>query len=184
VSIGVRAKYVVLTPTVAVLVPNGSLFLDAANGNASSIKDISGVVTPINSAEAVTNLVKKQMQTSMPIPINSPVSKRPDGKIEIADSDVPTGQNVIGVTLEPAAGADELVGVLCVGANIIDAISGLGFTVGQEIYISSAGGYTNDPSSFDSMDAVIKIGIADCTSGGASPEARDLVLFPDVVSSI
>lgn len=180
--IGVKATFVQLIPVIPGIVPNGSLFLDSSNGNASTIKDTSGGTTVINSAEAATNLVTKVMQASAPIAANKPVSKRPDGKIEIADSNAPNGKAVIGITREAAVSADDLIAVLCVGANMVDAISGLGFTVGQELYVSDTGGYTNDPSTLSGTDAIIKIGVADCSAGGASSIARDLILFPDVVS--
>lgn len=181
-SIGIKASFVQLVPVVPGIVPNGSIFLDSSNSNATTIKDSSGGTTVINSAEAATNLVIKVMQASAPIASGIPVSKRPDGKIEIADSNAPEGQAVIGITREAALNADDLITVLCVGANLIDALSGLGFVVGEEIYISDAGGYTNDPSSLAGTDSIIKIGVADCSGGGASSVARDLVLFPDVVS--
>jgi hypothetical protein len=182
-SIGVKATFVQLIPTVASLVPSGSVFLDSANANASSIKNTSGVVVVINNASAATNLVTKIMQAAGIYAVNTPVSKRADGQIEIADSNAPSGQDLIGVMLQASNAPGDLVQVLLVGANMENALSGLGFNVGDEIYVSDEGGYTNDPSTLTNMDSIIKIGIADCGAGGATSVATDLILFPDVVSS-
>jgi len=183
-SVGVKANFVVLVPTVRALVPNGAIFLDAANGNASTIKSTSGTVDVINSSAAATNLVTKLMQAAAPMAVNTPVSKRADGQIQIADANAPEGRDLIGVLLQASVNAGDIVSVLLVGANMQDAVSGLGFNVGDEIYVSDSGGYTNDPSSLTGMDSIIKIGIADCSAGGASTTATDLILFPDVVSNL
>jgi hypothetical protein len=182
-SIGFKATFVQLIPTVKALVPNGSVFLDAANGNASSVKNTSGNVIVINSAAAATNLVTKDMQAAGIYPVNSPVSKRADGQIQIADADAVGGKELVGIMLQASLAVGDIVTVLLVGANMVDAISGLGFNVGDEIYVSDAGGYTNDPASLANTDSIIKIGIADCSAGGATSVATDLILFPEVVTA-
>jgi hypothetical protein len=182
-SIGIKATFIQLVPTVKVLVPNGSVFLDAANGNASTIKSTGGQINVINNASAATNIVTKDMQAAGIYPINSPVSKRTDGQIQIADAHAVGGKELIGVMLQASLAPGDIVSVLLVGANMIDAISGLGFNVGDEIYVSDQGGYTNDPASLTGMDSIIKIGIADCSAGGATFVATDLILFPEVVTT-
>ena len=182
-SVGVKANFVVLVPTVSGSVPNGALFLDSANGNASTIKNTNGTTTVINSSAAATSLVTKLMQAAGIYAINTPVSKRSDGQIEIADANAANGKDLIGVTLQASLAVGDIISVLLVGANLTDAISGLGFSVGDEIYVSDSGGYTNDPSTLSGSESIIKIGVADCSTGGATAVATDLILFPDVVSS-
>ncbi len=181
-EVGIKVNYVVLNPVNPSLVPNGALYLDSTNGNASTIKGTGGGNETIGSVSA-NNIYIKQMQALAPIAINKPVSKRADGKIQIADSDAPNGQQFIGFTLQAAANADDLVNVLCIGANIVGAITGLGFMPGEEIFIAEDGsGFTNDPDSFTGAnDSIIKIGIADCAAGTASGTATDLLVFPEVI---
>lgn len=180
---GVRAPYVFLDPVAPAGVPNGALFLDSTNGNTPTVKGTGGNVDPI-SPVATSNILIKQMQAAGAIALNRPVSKRADGKIEFADSDSISGQNVVGFAQQVATADGDLINVLCVGANIVGAITGLGFTPGQEIYLSEDGlGYSNDPGSFTgNNDSIIKVGIADCAAGTASATASDLILFPEVVA--
>ena len=179
-EVGVKVNFIQMIPTAPNLVPNGSYFLDSSNGNAATIKDVGGSTVALQNPAA--SLTIKQMQAAAPIPNRATVSKRPDGKIEIADADNANGQQVIGVALSAATAVDELINVLLVGANLTGALTGLGFTPGDEVYISNTGGYTNDPNTIANPDLLIKIGIADNAAGVANATVVDLILFPEVVS--
>ena len=179
---GFKGNYMVLTPIAPPSVPNGSVFIDSTNANAASIKDTGGIVTPINAAS--TNIFIKQMQSDGVISINRPVSKKANGRVVAADSDSATGQDYCGFALQAAAGAGVLINVLCVGANLQGAVTGLGFAPGDEVYLSETGsGFTNNPASFTGGDdSIIKVGIADCAAGVASVTAVDLIVFSEVVA--
>lgn len=180
-SIQIRVKALIMEPITAAEAPVGSLYLDADNSNAPTIKSSGGVPAPINSAD--TSMFLKQMQAGGPIPNRVPVSKRPDGKIIEADSDAVNAQNFIGFSMQVASANGDLINVLTVGANIENAILGLGFVPGDEIYLSENMGYTNDPASFTgNNDSIIKVGIADCSAGIASSTAKDLIAFSAVVA--
>ena len=180
-GVGIQVNFVKLIPTAPTDVPSGSYFIDSTNGNAAAIKNVVGVVVTVENPAA--SLTTKQMQASGPIGIKKSVSKRPDGKIHSADTINSPNQNICGVALSAAIADGDLVNVLLVGANLVGALIGLGFTPGQEVYLNSDGGYTNDPSTVSNPELLIKIGVADNPAGPASPTVEDLILFPEVVSS-
>jgi len=112
-----------------------------------------------------------------------PIAKLSNGKIIPADSDgVGGAQQLIGITQEQIL-LGGVGSVYLFGQNVAGVITGLGFAVGEEVYLAeTAGTYTNDPNSFTGdNDSIIKIGIADCAAGSASGTATDLILFPDVI---
>ena len=127
--------------------------------------------------------IEKTMESShtSAIPINTPVSKKTDGTIVPADSDAADGQVFIGITSEEIASGSQGI-VKLVGQNITGALTGLGFAVGDDVYLAETGGYTNDPNSFTGDDdSIIRIGVADCSEGTASSTANDLIMFPEVL---
>lgn len=176
-----KALYLVLTPTNPLNVPSGSVFIDETNANAMSLKDTTGSVGQITSTTAA-NLFIKQMQATGIIVKHRPVSKMASGLVIAADSDLAGGQQVIGFALDNANDGD-LFNVLCTGPNLIDALTGLGYTPGQDIFLSEDGlGFTNDPNSFTGdNDSIIRVGIADCAAGTASSTATDLIAFAQVI---
>jgi hypothetical protein len=181
-TIHFKAKSVVLEPTTAASVPNGALYLDTNNANALTVKSTSGVSSVIGAVPSASNIFIKQMVAGMALSALQPVAKRNDGKIVAADSDAPTGQIFIGWVMAPTLMDGDLVNVLTVGANIVGAIIGGGFTSGDEIYLSETGGYTSSDTFTGGDDALIRVGIADCAAGIASGTAEDLIAFAEVVS--
>ncbi|NBW99352.1 hypothetical protein EBR03_07245 [bacterium] len=180
-NIGVKANFFMMNPMSASSAPLGSVFLDADNGNVLSIKNINGIVEEVTQS-AATNLFIKRMVANGPISLKKPVSKRADGKIQQADSDAAAGQSVVGISLDTAAVNGDIIPVLLFGANIENALIGLGYAPGDEIYLSESAGYTNNPASFTgSDDSIIKIGVADCAAAIASASATDLIIFPEIV---
>ncbi|NDC22665.1 MAG: hypothetical protein EBZ49_00820 [Proteobacteria bacterium] len=178
----VKGKAFVLDPATPSEIPNGSVFIDSTNLNQLSLKDTSGNVSVIG-AGINQNLFVKQMQAGGSFGINQPLSKRPDGRVVLADSDGANTQQLIGYSLQISPGNNALVNVLLVGANILGAVNGLGFAPGDDVYISETGGYTNNVSSFSGdNDSIVKVGIADCSAGVSSSVATDLVVFPEVIA--
>jgi len=115
------------------------------------------------------------------IPANRLVSRLANGSLVIADSDSASGQQPFAVTqeeiLDGASGE-----VLLMGPNAEGALTGLGFTTGDSIYLSEDASFTNDANSFTGEDdSIIKVGIADCASGIASGVATDLILLREVI---
>ncbi|MGZ3773044.1 MAG: hypothetical protein ACXVCY_04660 [Pseudobdellovibrionaceae bacterium] len=175
--IGIKSKFILLTPTTEGEVPAGSLFLHQ-DTNVMNYKSSVGDVSQVSSS-AISMLVKK-MQCETAITAMRPVSKLANGKITFSDSD--NSANIVGFALSNGNIGD-IIDVLCIGANLIDAIAGLGYAVGDTVYMSEDGnGYTNNPSSFTgNNDSIVKIGIADCKAGLASTVATDLILFPQII---
>lgn len=181
-EVGLKVNFVVLNPVNPALVPNGAVFLDSTNGNMTTVKGTDGGVEQVGLVTS-TNIFIKQMQASVPLTLNKPLSKRSDGKVQIVDSDASDGQQLVGFSLQTAANANDLINVLCIGANIVGALQNLGFIPGEEIFVAEDGtGFTNAPGSFTgSNDSIIKMGIADCAAGTASAVATDLLVFPEVI---
>ena len=120
-------------------------------------------------------------ETGNSIPIHTAVSKSSNGTIVTADSDAAQGQQAIGVTLEQIAN-NTFGRIGLVGRNVPGALTGLGITSGQDVYISETAGFTNDPNSFTGDDdTVIFIGIADSADGVASGTATDLIMVRQVL---
>jgi hypothetical protein len=180
----IKARSVVLEPSTPADAPNGSVFIDSSNLNTLSTKTTSGLVVPIQDVgAATTSLFIKQMEADDAIPVRTPVSKLPSGKIIAADADAILGQKFIGYSLAAAAAAGEIINVLTVGANVDGAIAGLGFTPGDDVYLSPVGGYTNNPADLsDLSNSVVKVGVADCPAGAASSVATDLIVFAEVIA--
>lgn len=180
-EIGFKSKFINIVPSLPASVPNNTLFIDSSNSNQATFKDGSGNVGVIGAVSA-SNIFIKQMQSSVVLAVNTPVAKLANGKIINADSDTVNGQVYIGITMGTAV-VDGLVSVLLVGANIAGALTGLGYTPGQEIFLGENGGFTNNVSTFtDGDDSIIRVGIADCTSGNASGTVTDLIAFTEVVA--
>ena len=181
----IKAQYVVLVPVAESAVPAGCLFLDSANANQMTVKGTDSIPATVNTGGGGgTNYFITSMIASGPIAIRRPLNKRADGKVSDAvatNSD--NRQNICGYSLTPSASDGDVISVLCVGPNLADALVGLGFATGDEIYLSDAGGYTNTTSGLSAgIDSIIKLGVADCASGTASATATDLIGFSDVVS--
>ena len=123
------------------------------------------------------------MQAAGAIGLYKPVAKQANGKINQADSDAVLGQEFVGFAMAVASADGDLISVLCAGANLAGAVTGLGFAPGDEIFLGEASGYTNNPSSFTgSDDSIIRVGVADCAAGVASGTAVDLIAFAEVIA--
>lgn len=176
----IRTGALILDPVApASVTEDNAIFSDSSNGNQFSFQ-AGGVV-------ATQAMYRKVMQSGFAgtIPLNTPVSKEPDGRILPADANDPNAGEIVGITLETFSAENVLGAVHLFGPNVTNAVSGLGFVPGQEIYLSTvAGGYTNDPSTLNdiSVDSIIRIGIADCAQGTASGTATDLIMLAQIIS--
>ena len=177
-----KSAYIILEPQAPASVPANALFIDSTNANALSFKNASSITQPVE-PQTGTNLFTKQMQAGEAFPVNTPLSKRSDGKVVGGDSDGPNGQKIIAYALEASAGDGSLVNVLCLGANLVNAITGLGFAPGDNVFMGENGEYINDINNLTGgNDSIIRVGIADCSSGTASATANDLIVATEVVS--
>ncbi len=179
-----RSLYLVLDPVDPSLVPNGTIFIDSSNGNLLSQKSAVGVVSVLASASG-SNPFLRQMVAGEAFAANKPLAIRPDGKVVLADSDGTNRTVFIGHSMQTSLGDGSVVSVLCVTATLGGAISGMGFTSGQNIYMGeTAGTYTNNVSSFSGAnDTYVKVGIALPPPGVASAAATDLLIFTELIAS-
>lgn len=180
-AVKMKATVLVLEPIAPGDAPPGSVYLDQTAGNSLSTKSTGGAEEPIGAVPTSSNIFFKQMEAADAIAINRPVAKLSNGKIVQADSD--GEQNIIGYALAAASADGDLINVLTLGANLANAVTGLGFAPGEEIFLDESGGYTNDPDTFSGNDdSIIKVGIADCAAGVASATATDLICFAEVIA--
>lgn len=167
---------------------DGELYIDSSSSQLSQ-KGAGSSTTPIGSVPSSSNPLQKQMQnlSGVTIPINATVAKLVNGGIAAADSDAAGKTKVIGIARESIA--NNIVGTVgLLGPNWDGAVAGLGFSPGDLIYMAeSSGAYTNNISSFTGGDdRLVRVGIADCASGTASPVATDLlcILTEEVASNV
>jgi len=175
----IKGKYFVLEPSDPASVGNNSLFIDLTNVNKLSYKNDSGIVFPLEAGGGM-NIFVKQMEAMEAMPLYVAVSKRSDGKIWLTDPDDPDRQTLVGYLIQASAAPGDKVNVLLIGANLPGALTGLGFLPGDEIFVSTSGGYTKDVSGF-TTGSYIRVGIADCPGGDATPDATDLIVWPSIV---
>lgn len=172
-----RGTSLVLPETYPAPNPLGSIYVDGTNLNALTFRTLSGVDLPIFSGTLTTAEVlhkRKLNNTLSTISVDKTVAVKSDGTICLADSDDPDAVVVIGVTKE-AILAGEYGLVQLIGPNALNVLDGLGFAVGDTIYLGNTpGALTNDVGSV--IGAVKVVGIADCATDVASGIATDLVV--------
>lgn len=184
----ITAQYVVLVPTAAASVPPGCMFLDASNGNQPTIKGTNSSSEAIQTAGSATgmNYFLKVMLAFGPIAANRPLSKGADGYVRDAEANAAANdQTFCGYSTNPSVNQGDPITVILPGPNLGNALVGLNFKTGDEIYLSDATGYTNDSSTLSaSIDSIIKLGVADCGAGTASSIATDLIGFTSVIARV
>lgn len=116
--------------------------------------------------------------------VNTPLSKRADGKVVPADSDGSGTQQPIGFAAEQFAALNDIKSVKLIGTNIVSVLTGLGFAPGDEVYLGETPGtLINDAGSYTgNNDSIVRLGIADCASGAASATSVDLIACPQVIA--
>jgi hypothetical protein len=75
--------------------------------------------------------------------------------------------------------------VLLNSANAPGALTGLGFTSGENVFLSKTpGALTNNAGDFDpNTDTIMRVGVADCASNTTGSAATDLIMTVEVYSS-
>lgn len=175
-----RTEAVIFEPVIPGTVPNNSIFADSSNLDQFTNKNTIGTPLPVQDPNV---LFRKLMQSGGAIPPGKPVSKKPDGKIIVADSDAVAAQQVIGISIDDFPSNNSLGYIHLFAPNVAGVLTSLGFAPGDEIYLSEIGGYINNAASYTGdNDSIIKIGVADCPAGVASATATDLIIFPSVIA--
>lgn len=179
----IRTAALSMDPQAPGTVPANSMYFDSANSGLLSQKNAGNVPSQLAVATANDLMIKVMENLSgVTIPAGKPVSKKSDGSILAGDALAVGAGLYVGVTLD-SINSGSTGRVLLVGPNVAGALTGLGFTPGQDIYLNENGGYSNNPGAFvGNSDAIIKVGVADCAGGAASGTVTDLIMFPDVVS--
>lgn len=182
-TIGHKAKFIELVPSLPSEVPSKCLFVDSTNNNTPTYKNEYGVPGEIGTTQGSSSLFVKTMEAGGLFLINRPLSKKSDGTVILLDSDDPESNIFCAYSMEAATFIGQQVSVLCIGANVVGAVSGMGFLPGEEIFIGESGEYVNSVSGFTGAnDTIIKVGVADCSAGAASPVATDLIAFASVIA--
>lgn len=180
----IKATAIVLEPVPPASVPVGSIYNDSTNAGTFTNKSVTGDVVPVGASTASSIMVKmKRNITGSTIPAYKRVALLSNGSICLADSDNPSAMTDIGLALDAIADGD-YGRVLLNGANADGALTGLGYTTGQTVFLSKTPGVlTNDANSFDpNTDTIMKVGIADCAGSDASATATDLIMVIEVYS--
>jgi hypothetical protein len=141
------------------------------------------IVDPGLNAGGGGNPHQKTMIGNAAIAAGKPIAKLANGKAAQADSDGAGGlQNICGYAMTACSGDNAAFEVLLIGPNLAGALTGLGFTPGQDVFISEDGGYTNDANSFTGAnDSIIRAGVADCAANTATGTVVDLIVFTEVI---
>jgi len=166
-------------------VPLGCIYMDKTSSNVLTTKTTGGTDQPVGTTSSSDIFIKLKTNTSgVSIPANTRVSLKSDGGICLSDSDDPNARQSIGMALESIAPA-ATGKVLLDGPNAVGAVAGMGFTPGRSILLSRTPGMlTADLSIFDpAQDVIMKVGIADCSTGTALGTASDLIMVTEVIST-
>jgi hypothetical protein len=104
------------------------------------------------------------------------VSLYSDGKVYPGAAAAMTGRREIGIAVQAiSSGSYGLI--LLFGPTTPGVLTSLGFTPGEEVFISDTGSYTNGSTGISgSGDTIARVGWADCAPGIVSGTATDLIL--------
>lgn len=181
----IKTTHLVLEPSPAGTAPAGSVFNDSSNANALTNKSTGGTISQIGATSSADILIKqKRNMSGVSMAAARRVALKTDGTIVLADSDNISAMLDIGMSLDVIDNGN-YGRVLLNGANAAGALSGLGYTAGDHIYLSKTPGMlTNSTTSFNpETDTIMRVGIADCADGDASGTATDLIMTVEVHSS-
>ena len=179
-----RTPAVIMEPVAPDSVPVGSLYLDANNADVLSTKTTGGTEQPVGDVALNVMIKRKKNMSGSVIPAKKKVALKNDGSIVLADNDGIDTSMGIGFSMGPIDhGA--YGNILLVGANVADAVVGMGFTPGDRIMLGNTpGALTNDLGSFNpSTDTIYRVGIADCAGETMNPTATDLIMMAEILST-
>lgn len=103
-----------------------------------------------------------------------------DGTVALADANVATLSDFVGVTAESIP--DGAFGTVIRAGAVPGAVTGLGATIGAPVFLSGTPGDLTLTAPSGIGDTVIRMGRAEPADGVASPTATDLWLQPEVIA--
>jgi hypothetical protein len=118
--------------------------------------------------------------TGSAIPIGKAVAWLDDGTITLADANVSSVADIVGVTAEEIAPG--VFGTVIKAGNVAGALLGLGATPGNKVYLSGIPGDLTLTPPAGLTDTIIFMGRAEPPDGVATPIANDLSLMPEIIS--
>lgn len=139
------------------------------------------VQVAINTSSAVSlrKLVKNDTGTT--IPAFSCLTWKSDGTVELADANI--ASKALWAGINESAIADGAYGFAIKEGNIANALSTLGASPGDVIYMGENPGELTLTPPIGITDTIFKIGKAEPPDGIAQPNAIDLYLEPEIISS-
>lgn len=103
-----------------------------------------------------------------------------DGTIQLADANISTLSDFVGVTAEIIP--DGAFGTVIRAGACPGAVTGLGATIGAPVFLSGTPGELTLTAPSGISDTVVRMGRAEPADGVASPTATDLWLQPEVIA--
>lgn len=180
----IKCKAIEFVPQTDANAPESAMYMDS---NSNLKTKGTGETPPTNTIGQQATVNYTFVRTglngdSSTIARGTPISKMTNGAIIKAQSDGANRQRFCGISMEDIL-PGQFGSYITPGPCITNAILGLGFAPGDEVFVHQVlGEYTNNPMNFTgNNDSIIRVGIADCSSGEASAQAKDLIVFSDVV---
>lgn len=141
-----------------------------------------GVVEVVVNTSSATNLKKLvKNDTGATIPAFSCLTWEPDGTVALADADLPNKSLFAGIN--ETAIPDGQYGFVVRQGNVAGALAALGCAPGDTIFIGETPGELTKNPPLDLSDTIFKVGRAEPPDGFAQPDAIDLYLEPEVIST-
>lgn len=143
---------------------------------------IDAILSTFNGSSTASSSTKSMVnQTGSEISALTPIAKLADGSIGLAESDNAANSQFIGISTE-AIPNGQAGAILIAWPNVENILTGQGFVPGEEVFMGETPGTFLRGTDFtNSDDRFVKLGIADCAAGIASPTATDLIMFVEVL---
>lgn len=118
--------------------------------------------------------------TGVSIPAGKVVAWENDGTMSLADANVSTLSDIIGVTAEVVP--DQAFGTVIRTGAVAGSVTALSAAIGAPVYLSGTPGEMTLTPPSGLTDTIIRLGRAEPADGVASPTATDLWLQPEVIA--
>jgi hypothetical protein len=151
------------------------------NGVTATESTPGNVNIQINTDSAVSLKKRVFNNTGSIIPAYSCLSWTPQGGVALADCNIPSRSLFAGVNDSPIL--DGAYGFVVKQGNLAGALEALGATPGDTVYIGEEPGQLSIVAPTGLTDTIFVVGRAEPPDGLAQPEAVDLYIEPEVVSS-